>query len=80
MALPIMVHIDTELGILHLRQDCPSAKIPAKYRYLRQEYVTTPEQARALDQQYRACEGCKDRAKETLAIHRPSVRSRRRIQ
>jgi hypothetical protein len=59
MALPFELWIDTELKIMHTRNNCPGAKIPSKYGYLRREYVRTPEQARELDTEYRACEGCK---------------------
>jgi hypothetical protein len=59
VALPVMLWLDTELLIIHTDQNCPGATIPAKYHYLDSIYVTTVEQARQLDEKYRACDRCK---------------------
>lgn len=58
MAFPLDIWLDEELKVMHVRHECPGAKIPSKYGYLRREIVRTLEQARQLDLEYRACEGC----------------------
>lgn len=63
MALPFDVWLDTELKTIHTSRSCSGTKIPSKYGYLKMQRVSTVEQARELDQSYRACDRCKDALK-----------------
>lgn len=35
--------------------------MPVKYKYLHTEFIRTMEQAKKLDEEYRACEACRER-------------------
>lgn len=74
MKLPFQVWIDTELKVIHTGPSCGGAKIPAKYGYLHTEYIRTIEQARKLDEEFRACEACRS---ALFAGRRETVRSTR---
>lgn len=59
MAFPFDIWIDQDLKVMHSRDNCPGLRIPRKYNRVERHVVRDLEQARRLDSEHRACEGCR---------------------